>query len=217
MSDHRRRLASVFFVLALVGLAGCGDDEPDDGDVAAVDQTTSTSESTSTTIASSTTSADGQSSTTVSGSSFDGSTSPVSVPAPDDLGVALLKAVDVGRANGLDQVSFTFEGGLPGYEVSYIDPPVRQDGSGHVVEVEGAAYLEMRFVPASGVDLLETLEPTYTGPNEVEGDTEVVTEVVRTGDFEAHLTWVAGVEEKVPYRIETDRAAGTVTFKFAPQ
>lgn len=217
MSDHRRRLASVFFALALVGLAGCGDDEPDDGDLAAIDETTSTSESTSTTVASSTTSAAGQSDTTVSGSSFDGSTSPVSVPAPDDLGVALLNAVEVGRANGLDQVSFTFEGGLPGYDVSYIDPPVRQDGSGNEVEVEGAAYLQMRFVPASGVDLLETLEPTYTGPNEVEGDTEVVTEVVRTGDFEAHLTWVAGVEEEVPYRIETDPAAGTITFEFAPQ
>lgn len=217
MSDRRYRLASLFVALALVGLAGCGDDEPDGDDVAAVDQSTTTSESTSTTMAASTTVAAGQSSTTVSGSGFDGSTSPVSVPAPEDLGVALLTGVDVGQANGLDRVSFTFEGGPPGYDVSYIDPPVRQDGSGNVVEVEGSAFLQARFVPASGVDLLETLEPTYTGPNEVEGDTEVVTEVVRTGDFEAHLTWVVGVEEEVPYRIETDPAAGTVTFEFAPQ
>jgi hypothetical protein len=122
----------------------------------------------------------------------------------------------VGGVDGVDQVTFTFEDGqLPGYDVAYIDPPVRQDGSGDEVEVEGGAFLSIRFAPASGVDLLDTLEPTYTGPDRVEGDTEVVTEVVRTGDFEANLTWVVGVEGEVPFRVDPDPTTGAVTVSFA--
>lgn len=214
--SSRRRIASVTVAatLSLFGLAGCGD-EPDDGDLSAGD-TTSTSASSSTTELTTTTSAPGTSSTAAGDTGFDGSTSPTSVPPPPDLGVALLTTVEVGNTDGVDRVSFTFDDGqIPGYDVSYLDPPVRQDGSGDVVEIEGDAFLGVRFAPASGVDLLDTLEPTYTGPNEVRGDTDVVTEVVRTGDFEANLTWVVGVDDEVPYRIVTDPATGTVTVELS--
>lgn len=211
----RRRIASVVVSLTLLGFAGCGDDEPDDGDLAA-DGTTSTSESTSTTTGPSTTTSGPEPSTTVTpGGEFEGSTSPTSTPAPGDLTIALLRAVAVDGGEGADRVSFTFEGGIPGYDVSYIDPPVRQDGSGNVVDVDGTAFLSVRFAPASGFDSLETFEPTYTGPAEVRGDTEVVTEVVRVGDFEANLTWVIGVDDKAPYRIDTDPATGTVTVELS--
>lgn len=212
----RRRITSVAFVLILVGLAGCGDDEPNDGDLSAGDTTTSTTGSTSTSEPTTTTSAPVPSTTTPESNGFDGATTPTSVSPPADLGVGLLTDLQVGGVEGVDQVTFTFKDGkIPGYAVAYIEPPVRQDGSGNEVEVEGNAFLEIRFAPASGVDLLNTLEPTYTGPNEVRGDTEVVTEVVRTGDFEAHLTWVVGVDDEVPYRIETDPATGTVTVSFS--
>lgn len=209
----RRRITSVMLSLALLGLAGCGGDEPDD---LAVDDTTSTSESTSTTTgAPSTTSAPEPATTVATGNEFEGSTSATSTPAPPDLTIALLNAVEVDGGEGVDRVSFTFERGIPGYDVSYIDPPVRQDGSGNEVEVDGTAFLSVRFAPASGFDSLETFEPTYTGPPEVRGDAEVVTEAVRVGDFEANLTWVVGVDEKVPYRIDADPATGTVTIEFS--
>lgn len=210
----RRRIASVVLSLALLGLAGCGDDEPDDGDLAG-DDTTSTSESTSTTTEPSTTSPPEPSTTMAPGGEFEGSTSPTSTPAPADLTIALLTAVGVGGGEGVDRVSFTFDRGIPGYDVSYIDPPVRQDGSGNVVDVDGTAFLSVRFAPASSFDALGTFEPTYTGPAEVRGDTEVVTEVVRVGDFEANLTWVIGVDDKAPYRIDTDPATGTVTVELS--
>lgn len=211
----RRRIASVVLSLALLGLAGCGDDEPDDGDLAA-DDTTSTSESTSTTTGPSTTTSAPEPSTTMApGNEFAGSTSPTSTPAPADLTIALLNAVGVGGGEGVDRVSFTFDGGIPGYDVSYIDPPVRQDGSGNEVDVDGTAFLSVRFAPASGFDSFETFEPTYTGPAEVRGDTDVVTEAVRVGDFEANLTWVIGVDEKAPYRIDADPATGTVTIELS--
>ncbi len=210
MSSHRL-FACPVIALALLGLSGCGDD-PDAGDLAAQD-TTSTSESTSTTTPTTTTSAPATTTTTAGSTraAFDGSTTPTSAPAAGDLdAVALLTDVEVAGGEGVDRVIFTFDAGIPGYDVAYIDPPVRQAGSGDRVEVQGAAFLEIRFEPASGVDLGGTLEPTYTGPSEVRGDTAVVTEVVRTGDFEANLTWVVGVEEKVPFRVTTDAAGGQV-------
>ena len=147
----RRRIASVVLFVALLGLAGCGDDEPDEGDLAA-DDTTSTSESTSTTTEPSTTSPPEPSTTMAPGGEFEGSTSPTSTPAPADLTIALLTAVGVGGGEGVDRVSFTFDRGIPGYEVSYIDQPVRQYGSGNVVDVDGTAFLSVRFAPASGFD-----------------------------------------------------------------
>jgi hypothetical protein len=212
----RRRLASVALAVTLsLGLAACGSDDPGGDDLSAGD-TTSTSAATSTTGSTSTTTDEGPSTTAPAGDGFDGATTRTSTPPPPGLGVALLTDLEVGGIDGVDQVRFTFDDGLiPGYAVAYIDPPVRQDGSGNEVEVEGDAFLEIRFSPASGVDLLDTLEPTYTGPLEVRGDTEVVTEVVRTGDFEATLTWVVGVEREVPFRVDPDPTTGTVTVELS--
>lgn len=204
--SSRRLIPPVVLALALLAGTSCGGDDPDD---VAAPTTTSTSTSTSTTAAPTTTAA--PSTTTTAGApddSFDGATTPTSAPAPPDLqATALLTAVEVDGGDGVDQVTFTFDSGVPGYDVAYIDPPVRQDGSGDVVEVEGAAFLEIRMEPASAVDLGGTLEPTYTGPGEVSGETDVVTEVVRTGDFEANLTWVVGVSEEVAYRVTADTAS----------
>lgn len=206
--SFRRHLVSGSLVLAVV-LAGCGSDDLDRGELSVGDATTTTEAVTTTESTAAT------SSTTTSpppaGGDFDGATTPTSMAAPSGLGVALLTAVSAASGDGVDRVSFTFDGGVPGFDVGYIDPPVRQDGSGNVVAVDGVAFLEMRFAPAAGVDLGGTLEQTYTGPGTVTGDTRAVTEVVRTGDFEAIVTWVAGVDAEVPFRVETDPSAGTVT------
>ena len=81
--------------------------------------------------------------------------------------------------------------------------PVREDGSGHVVEVEGEAFLELRLTPASGVDLTgHSADPTYEGPTRIDpGATVAVEELVRTGDFEANLAWVVGVAERAPFAV----------------
>ena len=125
--------------------------------------------------------------------------------------MALLTDVSVSADGSTDRIRFSFSNGVPGFDAGYVEPPIRADGSGEVVAVDGSAFLEIRFAPASGVDLGGTLEPTYTGPGTVTGDGQVVTEVVRTGDFEANLTWVAGTSSPVPFRVETDPSARTVT------
>jgi guanyl-specific ribonuclease Sa len=197
-------------LVALATLVACGD-QSTTSDVASGPSTTAAS----TTTSESTTSTSGSPSSSTTAApptdSFDGATTPVSLPAPAEGSVALLTDVEVGGDAGIDRVRFRFaDGQVPGVDVAYLDPPVRQDGSGDVVEVAGGAFLEVRMAPASGVDLGGSLEPTYTGPERATGDTTAVTEVVRTGDFEANLTWVIGVDQEVPFRVTADAGSGAV-------
>ncbi|MEA3054893.1 MAG: hypothetical protein QOD30_325, partial [Actinomycetota bacterium] len=173
-------LLAAALVLAITSSA-CGDDDDATGRT-----TTTTSSTASTSTTASTT-------TTV----FAGSTSPTSIPSHASA-TALLTDVDVGTG----VVTFAFRSDTPGLDVRYVEPPITQDASGEEVDVRGAAFLQVRMEPASGVDLSEDpFEETYTGPDRVDG-TEPITEIVKTGDFEANLTWVIGMSSMRPYRVE---------------
>jgi hypothetical protein len=131
-------------------------------------------------------------------------TDPVSAPAAGTA-TSLLERVAVGRHEGYDRVVLQFRNGLPGYRVEYVDPPLHEDGSGDPVDVEGTAFVLLRLEPASGFDL-ETDEGVlvYDGPRRIAGaeaGTSTVREVVRTGDFEAVLSWAIGLEDKVDFRV----------------
>jgi hypothetical protein len=117
---------------------------------------------------------------------------------------ALLDRVAVGRHEGYDRVVFQFrDEGLPGYRVEYVQPPLKEDGSGNPVSVAGNAFVTVRMEPASGFDLSTGEgELVYKGPKRLPG-ASVVKEVVRTGDFESVLTWAIGLEAKVPFRVTT--------------
>jgi hypothetical protein len=178
----------VAVIAAALGLVafGCGgsDDEPG----------ASTSSSTATTTTEPTT----------TGEVFEGGTEPVTAPA-EISETALLERVAVAGHEGYDRVVFQFRNGLPGYRVEYVDPPLHEDGSGNVVNLEGTAFLVVRMEPASGFDLsVPEGKLVYTGPRRIVGEsTTVVREVVRTGDFEAVLTWAIGLDERVPFRVLT--------------
>jgi hypothetical protein len=120
---------------------------------------------------------------------------------------ALLERIAVGRHEGYDRVVFQFKNGLPGYKVEYVQPPLKEDGSGKPVSVNGNAIVSVRMEPASGFDL-NTGEGVlvYKGPKRIDGSsagTSVVQELVRTGDFEAVLTWAIGLSDKVDFRVRT--------------
>jgi hypothetical protein len=101
-------------------------------------------------------------------------------------------------------VTFGFRSDVPGVDVRYVEPPITRDASGKEVDVRGAAFLQVRMEPASGVDLAEDpYETTYDGPDRIAGRGPV-TEIVKTGDFEANLTWVIGLDAMRPYRVEAD-------------
>jgi hypothetical protein len=129
------------------------------------------------------------------------STSPVTWTSPLTE-TALLSDVRVASHDGYDRVVFEFENGIPGYDVRYVEPPILADGSGEEVAVSGGAVLVVRMEPALDADLTQESAPrTYTGPTRFSPSTAAVVELVRTGGFEAVLTWAVGVDEKRPFRV----------------
>jgi hypothetical protein len=120
---------------------------------------------------------------------------------------ALLERVAVGRNEGYDRVVFQFRNGLPGYRVEYVRPPLREDGSGNRVQVAGNAFVLVRMELASGFDVATGEgELVYKGPRRLSGadaGTSIVKEVVRTGDFEAVLSWAIGLDDRVDFRVLT--------------
>ena len=84
---------------------------------------------------------------------------------------ALLERVAVASHEGYDRVVFQFRNGLPGYRVEYAEPPLREDGSGNVVDLDGNAFVVVRMEPASGFDLtVPEGKLVYTGPRRIAGD-----------------------------------------------
>lgn len=93
-----------------------------------------------------------------------------------------------------------FSGPVPGYDVRYVSAPIRIDPSDRIVAVKGTHFLRIRLEPASGVDLTSSpVKRTYRGPTRVSGNTTAVKEAVLTGDFEAVMSWVLGVDGKRPF------------------
>jgi len=110
--------------------------------------------------------------------------------------------LEAAHHDGYDRITFTFQGTSPGYRVGYIERPVRQDGSGKEMSVKGTSVLAVHMDNASGYHLDgDNSAPTYTGPDRMTPATPVVQELVRTGDFEGVLTWVAGVKGKPGFKV----------------
>ena len=180
-------------LLAAAALAGCGDD----------DEPTAAP----TTLAGTTTSATETPTVTDGIDPLEGaSTNPVTAE-PTELDTALHERLAVARHEGYDRVVFQFRNALPGYRVEYVEGPLKEDGSGNPVRIQGNHYVVVRMEPASGFDL-NTAEGVivYEGPRRISGadaGTSVVREVVRTGDFEAVLTWAIGLEDRVDFRVLT--------------
>jgi hypothetical protein len=190
------RTHSVFglVVVALFAASGCGDSSNgDDGQPAAEPPTTATTTTTTDTTGG-IDPLEGAGTTPVEGDATGSET-------------ALLERVAIGRHEGFDRVVFQFRNELPGYRVEYVEPPLKEDGSGNVVQVKGNAFVVVRMEPASGFDL-GTGEGVmvYKGPKRIDGaaaGTSTVREVVRTGDFEAVLSWAVGLEDRVDFRVRT--------------
>jgi hypothetical protein len=198
--EHRRFLSTLFLTCALLGLAGCGDSSS--GESAPPPAAGTTTTTAPTTTAETTDPLAGAGTNVVVGTTTAKAT-------------ALLDRVAVGHHEGYDRVVFQFRGeGLPGYRVEYMPPPLKEDGSGDPVDVAGSAFVVVRMEPASGFDLnTGEGELVYKGPKRLPG-TGVVKEVVRTGDFEAVLSWAVGLAGKVPFRVTTAAAPSRLIVDF---
>lgn len=211
----RRAAAAGMALIALVGgVAGCGSGSsgsdagsPTTAAPAPADASTTSippSGETTATTGAATTAAPGASTTTSGAGQPEFSEAQHTAPA-DGTGTALLRTVRVGRNAGFERIVFEFAGtSVPGYRVQWVDGPITADGSGEPVDVTGDAFLEIVMTPASGVDLsAPQLTVVYDGPDRipVAGQTQLITDLVRTGDFESVLSWAAGTSEQVPFRV----------------
>jgi hypothetical protein len=129
----------------------------------------------------------------------------------------LLTDVRVGAHDCYERVTFELKPqageaeGPVSWKAAYEPPPITEDGSGRTVAVKGTAFLVIHMT-ASGVDLTKEAAPaTYTGPASIEtAGTTRIQQVRRTGDFEAVLTWVIGLDKKRPFHVSTQDSPARV-------
>jgi hypothetical protein len=201
---YARRIVRRFLLAcALLALAGCGGgSSSSEGEPPAAGTTTATTATT----------------TSEQTDPLAGAATSIVVAQSTTNATALLDRVAVGHHEGYDRVVFEFrDEGLPGYRIEYVEPPLKEDGSGNRVDVVGNAFVLVRMEPASGFDLnTGEGELVYKGPKRLDG-TGVVKEVVRTGDFEAVLSWAVGLDSKVPFRVTTATSPSRLIVDFKNQ
>ena len=129
-------------------------------------------------------------------------------PVLQDRPTMYLTDVEVEIEDCSEQVTFKFEPSEPGpgYDVSYQPAEVAkiQDGSGKRLEIAGEDFLVVRMFPAMTAKIEgEEVEPTYEGPRSIQvpNDVTMLQAVAMTGDFEAQLTWVIGLDRKHPFTV----------------
>lgn len=116
--------------------------------------------------------------------------------------MAHLAAVRLAAQDGYDRLVLEFTDRVPGYTVGYRPLPAREDASGLEIPLPGAgALLQVSLTPATASGWGGGA-PTYLGPWSLRADTASVTELRSAGDFEAVLTWVAGVRAEEPFRVQ---------------
>jgi hypothetical protein len=129
-----------------------------------------------------------------------GSTTPVSVAVTHP--AAHLVAVRAARQETVDRVVFEFTEQVPGYKVSYVKKPI-VDTSGKEVPLSENFVLQFHMQQATGFNL-DSGQPTYTGSKRLQpAGTRAVGEVTQVEDFEGTLTWVAGLNAELPFRVST--------------
>ena len=114
-------------------------------------------------------------------------------------GVAIMSGVRTARHGNYDRIVFEFLGpDMPTYDTEYIDKPVRSCGSGETVPLAGDGWLEVRFTDAQAhtPEGDATIKDRQRSPN-----LPVVKDLKITCDFEAEVTWVAGVSSPNKYRV----------------
>jgi hypothetical protein len=124
--------------------------------------------------------------------------------------LTFLTGVEVEPEKCLDRLVFAFRPDSPSppaFRVSYqpASTALVEDGSGNPISSAGSAYLVVRLEPAATAEASgDGLDFTYTGPRRLAPTgTRFVRDVVRSGDFEAVVTWVVGVTEERPFSVST--------------
>jgi len=95
-------------------------------------------------------------------------------------------------------VVFEFVGGLPDYDIEWVEPPILRDPSGLTIDVSGASFLRVRFSRAAAHD---DAGETTVSVSDLKPDLSGIVEVVQVGDFEGVVIWVLGLTAELDYKV----------------
>lgn len=111
--------------------------------------------------------------------------------------------VRVGKHDEFDRIAFQFAGSrFPTLRLDAVKPPFKKDPSDQPLTVAGKSFVLIRLVYASGEGYsMSTGKATYTGPDRFTPRYDRLTSLVEAGDFEAHMSWVAGFTGPPCYRV----------------
>jgi hypothetical protein len=102
---------------------------------------------------------------------------------------------------GVDEVDLWFDQGDPDCDVRYVDPPIADEQTGTPVEIEGAAFIQVRCEEVTGI-ALDPYFDTQAGSDRFSAaETDNVTEVVQTGYDGSALTWTIGLQRRMPFQV----------------
>ena len=113
---------------------------------------------------------------------------------------ATVTLAQAGSPGDFDRMTFQFDGGLPGYQISYITGPVTDCAAGQQVQLQGNAFLQVRLSPAAAHD--DAGNPTVTSTDLTPGSPQLL-EAKQICDFEGVVTWVLGLTAEADYRVFT--------------
>lgn len=101
---------------------------------------------------------------------------------------------------GFDRVVWQFKGGLPATRLTEFVPTLLGDASGLPIRIAGDAILQVTMFDAVAHD---PNTGTPTAPARLVVGLPNVIEVVRSGDFEAHVTYGVGLAKRQAFRLFT--------------
>lgn len=188
-------ILSLLLAASLLAFVACGDDDDDAG----TDTPTATPTETSDQTAEPTATPVPTPTPTRAPEPFTGSQFPSEREDPDVPPVAILSGLLTEPHEIFDRITFEFRDNMPGYRIEYVDPPVLADGSGEQIEIEGEAFLQVRFSAAQAHN--EAGNPTIPETEIIPEDLESVGEIELTGDFEGNVTLVLGLPEQLDFRV----------------
>ncbi len=113
-------------------------------------------------------------------------------------GSATVTLAQAGSPGDFDRLTFQFDGGLPGYQISYLEELPSECGSGLTVQMQGVAFLQVRLAPAAAHD--DTGSPTLASTDLTPGLTQLL-EARQVCDFEGVVTWVLGLNADTDFRV----------------
>jgi hypothetical protein len=111
-----------------------------------------------------------------------------------------LVAVRAASHAGFDRVVWQFKGGLPATRLTKFVPTLPGDASGLPIRIAGDAILQVTMFDA---DAHDPNTGTPTAPARLVVGLPNVIEVVRSGDFEAHVTYGVGLAKRQAFRLFT--------------